>query len=117
MHGPGLPIQAAQGNIMKIRALALVAAMVAVSTLAVARQNAPQTPQSRTTASQAQAATPVYDTGYYVNSTGAIVHRPERTMRNVVPAGASAQCRDGTYSFSQHRRGTCSRHGGVARWL
>ena len=30
------------------------------------------------------------------------------------PAGASAQCRDGTYSFSQSRRGTCSHHGGVA---
>lgn len=29
----------------------------------------------------------------------------------------SAICRDGTYSFSAHRRGTCSHHGGVARWL
>jgi len=34
-----------------------------------------------------------------------------------IPAGASAICRDGTYSFSQNRRGTCSHHGGVARWL
>jgi hypothetical protein len=34
-----------------------------------------------------------------------------------VPAGASAQCRDGSYSFSQHRRGTCSHHGGVALWM
>ncbi len=32
------------------------------------------------------------------------------------PAGASAQCNDGTYSFSQSRRGTCSHHGGVAEW-
>ncbi|MBU1630174.1 DUF3761 domain-containing protein [Patescibacteria group bacterium] len=32
------------------------------------------------------------------------------------PVGASAQCRDGTYSFSQHRQGTCSHHGGVAEW-
>src|SRR5262249_53652195 len=31
--------------------------------------------------------------------------------------GATALCRDGTYSFSQHRSGTCSHHGGVARWL
>jgi len=31
--------------------------------------------------------------------------------------GATAICRDGTYSFSAHRRGTCSHHGGVARWL
>jgi hypothetical protein len=33
------------------------------------------------------------------------------------PSGATAQCRDGTYSFSQHRSGTCSHHGGVSRWL
>lgn len=33
------------------------------------------------------------------------------------PPGATAVCRDGTYSFSQSRSGTCSRHGGVARWL
>ncbi|WP_246281870.1 DUF3761 domain-containing protein [Fodinicola acaciae] len=26
-------------------------------------------------------------------------------------------CRDGTYSYSQHRRGTCSHHHGVATWL
>ncbi|WP_078897197.1 DUF3761 domain-containing protein [Streptomyces rimosus] len=33
------------------------------------------------------------------------------------PAGASALCNDGTYSYSQHRRGTCSHHHGVATWL
>jgi hypothetical protein len=33
------------------------------------------------------------------------------------PPGATARCRDGTYSFSQHRSGTCSYHGGVAQWL
>ncbi|MFG3284166.1 DUF3761 domain-containing protein [Streptomyces sp. NPDC048111] len=33
------------------------------------------------------------------------------------PSGATAQCVDGTYSYSAHRRGTCSHHGGVARWL
>ena len=31
--------------------------------------------------------------------------------------GASARCKDGTYSHSVHRSGTCSRHGGVAAWL
>ena len=36
---------------------------------------------------------------------------------SAAPAGASARCRDGTYSFSAHRRGTCSHHGGVAQWL
>jgi hypothetical protein len=33
------------------------------------------------------------------------------------PAGATAQCRDGTYSYSQTHSGTCSHHGGVAAWL
>lgn len=51
----------------------------------------------------------------YVNSRGRCVHRPVRAAR--APAGATAKCRDGTYSFSQSRRGTCSRHGGVAEWL
>jgi len=33
------------------------------------------------------------------------------------PSGASAICMDGSYSYSQNRRGTCSHHGGVAVWL
>ena len=28
----------------------------------------------------------------------------------------TALCRDGTYSYSQNRQGTCSHHGGVAVW-
>ncbi len=53
----------------------------------------------------------------YVNTSGNTVHSPAYSNDNSVPAGASAQCRDGTYSFSQSRRGTCSHHGGVASWL
>ena len=33
------------------------------------------------------------------------------------PPGATAQCWDGSYSFSTHHSGTCSHHGGVAVWL
>jgi len=33
------------------------------------------------------------------------------------PAGSTAKCKDGTYSFSKTRSGTCSRHGGVLEWL
>ena len=51
----------------------------------------------------------------YISSSGHCVHRPVRAPK--APAGASARCRDGTYSFSEHRRGTCSYHGGVAEWL
>lgn len=32
------------------------------------------------------------------------------------PNGATAKCRDGSMSFSAHRSGTCSRHGGVAQF-
>lgn len=51
----------------------------------------------------------------YTNSAGNTVHSP--AYSNSVPAGASAICGDGTYSFSQSRRGTCSGHGGVSQWL
>lgn len=53
---------------------------------------------------------------HYTNSDGQQVHSPAYSPSGV-PAGATAQCADGTYSFSQHRTGTCSHHGGVAKWL
>ncbi len=53
----------------------------------------------------------------YVNARGEWVPSPTRTPDDSPPAGASARCRDGTYSFSRSRRGTCSHHGGVAGWL
>ena len=53
----------------------------------------------------------------YVNSLGQFVPSPTRTADGQPPSGASAQCRDGTFSFSRSRRGTCSHHGGVSRWL
>jgi hypothetical protein len=46
------------------------------------------------------------------NATGG-TGKPE----NNDPAGATAKCKDGTYSHSAHRTGTCSRHGGVSQWL
>lgn len=30
--------------------------------------------------------------------------------------GATARCRDGTLTYRDHRRGTCSHHGGMAEW-
>lgn len=55
--------------------------------------------------------------GHYRAKDGNVVHSPSKSIQDQVPAGASAKCRDGTYSFSQHRRGTCSHHGGVGSWL
>lgn len=54
---------------------------------------------------------------YYTNSAGNEVHSPAYSTDGSVPAGATAECNDGTYSFSQSRSGTCSSHGGVYQWL
>jgi len=36
---------------------------------------------------------------------------------NTDPTGATAQCKDGTYSHAANHRGACARHQGVAKWL
>ena len=54
---------------------------------------------------------------YYTNSAGNRTHSPAYAEDNAIPNGASARCGDGTYSFSQSRRGTCSHHGGVSEWI
>lgn len=50
----------------------------------------------------------------YVNVDG--IRVPSPVFSETKPNGSTARCRDGSYSFSQHRRGTCSYHGGVAEW-
>ena len=52
---------------------------------------------------------------YYVNSSGHVVPFPpscdqENSFHH------TAECRDGSTSFSEHHRGTCSHHGEVAHW-
>jgi hypothetical protein len=83
---------------------------------AAAAQAAAQQAAAQAAAQQAQqrqqASCP---NGTYTNSAGNVVCSPYNAPS--APAGATAQCNDGTYSFSQSRSGTCSGHGGVARWL
>jgi hypothetical protein len=50
--------------------------------------------------------------GYYLNVSGHCVHSPSSSA-----LGATARCRDGSYSYSEHASGTCSHHGGVGRWI
>ena len=38
------------------------------------------------------------------------------TTKGTGPQGATAKCRDNTYSQSRDHRGACSHHGGVATW-
>jgi hypothetical protein len=52
----------------------------------------------------------------YINSDGKRIPSPQMSPSGP-PKGATAQCNDESYSFSTHRRGTCSHHGGVRRWL
>ena len=52
---------------------------------------------------------------YYKNIDGDRIQSPTHSDR--VPNGATAVCKDGTYSFSRNRSGTCSHHGGVDYWL
>ena len=82
----------------------------------------PQAPSaSAASAASPSPATPqesqLVEHGHYVNKSGAVVHSPAHTVTGSAPAGASAKCRDGTFSFSQHHSGTCSHHGGVASWI
>jgi hypothetical protein len=55
------------------------------------------------------------DAAHYINSSGHCVPRPGTTP--VEGKKASARCKDGNLSYSEHRSGTCSGHGGVAEWL
>jgi hypothetical protein len=58
------------------------------------------------------------DCGYYTNSDGNRVPRPCKPASDQqCPQDATALCRDGTCSYSQHHSGTCSGHGGVQSWL
>jgi hypothetical protein len=81
------------------------------------REN-PTAPGSSPGTPETTPATSQHATGHgYTNSQGERVPSPTWTKNGKPPAGASARCRDGSYSFSRHHQGTCSHHGGVAQWL
>jgi hypothetical protein len=46
-----------------------------------------------------------------------VARYPAILLAFVDGAGATARCRDGSLSFSEHRCGTCSHHGGVTEFL
>ncbi|TVT09381.1 DUF3761 domain-containing protein [Amycolatopsis bartoniae] len=88
------------------------AAAVPQTHAAAVPQTHTPTTTKRTTAAAPKAAS---CSGGYINVDGNCV--PSPTHAASPPAGATAHCKDGTYSFSKHRQGTCSGHGGVAEWL
>ncbi len=93
---------------MKLAYLALAAALVFQPALAKSYVD-----QSAVSSDESQ----LMEHGAYINSDGKSVHSPAHTKSGQAPAGATAKCRDNSYSFSRHRSGTCSRHGGVMAWL
>jgi hypothetical protein len=52
---------------------------------------------------------------HYLNSSGDVVHSPSCGSESEAPHHM-ATCRDGSFSYSEHHRGTCSHHGVVAHW-
>ena len=56
--------------------------------------------------------------GFWSKMAGRSSRPPERTTAkksgNTAP---TAQCKDGSTSYSEHHSGTCSGHGGVEKWL
>jgi hypothetical protein len=96
--------------VLKQLFLAILSFLVVVPGFAQATQ------QAAAPSSQQQAPSTGPSTGkHYTNSSGQRVHTPIQSPS--APAGSTAKCRDGSYSFSRHARGTCSHHGGVSMWL
>jgi len=86
----------------------------AASTTAAQRPRTVSPQTSRTNSTPTSDSAPRNSGRSYVNVDGIRVQSP--TFSDTKPAGASARCRDGSYSFSLNRRGTCSHHRGVAEW-
>lgn len=101
---------------MRMQICLFLAIALGFSVTAAGQQAQPATSQQGTQ-SVTNGSTQLIEQGSYVNRDGVIVHSPAHTVSGAVPLGASAQCRDGSYSFSLHYRGTCSHHGGVSKWF
>ena len=44
-------------------------------------------------------------------------YAPRKSADAKAPAGATAKCRDGTWSVIKSRTAACSKHGGVGKWM
>jgi len=95
-------------------ALAIALFFAHAAGLASAKPAAPMA--SASAARTVRAESGLVEHACYGNSAGQFAHALTHTISGGSPAGASARCRDRSYSFGQHRRGTRSHHGGVAAW-
>lgn len=99
-----------------MKAMPMLAAVVVAAAAMVAQPSFARAPRHQNY-SQAPEESALVEHGHYINRQGHDVHSPAHSKDGKVPIGATAKCRDGSYSFSESHRGTCSRHGGVADWL
>ncbi|ENZ78611.1 MULTISPECIES: DUF3761 domain-containing protein [Ralstonia] len=99
-----------------MKAMPMLAAVVVAAAAAVAQPSFARAPRHQNY-SQAPEESALVEHGHYINRQGHDVQSPAHSKDGSVPNGATAKCRDGSYSFSESHRGTCSRHGGVAGWL
>ena len=92
--------------------LSLCLLAMGLNSLLVTSSEAQQQPQQSAQSVTNGSTTPI-EQGSYVNREGHSIHN----AWVAVAASSTAQCHDASHSFSMKHRGTCSRHGGVARWL
>jgi hypothetical protein len=95
------PMAAAPSPAMaKAAAPASMAKPAAAPPVPMAKASPPATPAVRSTAPRLASA------------------KLTQTMSSAgAPAGATAKCKDSSYSMAKGHSGACSRHGGVAAWL
>lgn len=77
----------------------LAAVVVAVAAM-IAQPSFARAPRHQNY-SQAPNESALVEHGHYVNRQGHDVHSPAHSMDGRVPTGATAKCRDGSYSFSE----------------
>ncbi len=59
----------------------------------------------------------VKGTGHYDNVDGQTIHKPAHSLIGGKPNGATGRCKDGSYTFAQHKTGACSKQKGLAQWF
>jgi hypothetical protein len=55
--------------------------------------------------------------GSSAHAAGGSSGHPAHAGNATNPQGATAKCKDGTYSHSKNKSGACSKHGGVDTWM
>lgn len=100
----------------KMKSLLVMALALSVTTAALARSHSYTYHSHSHRTAYSYGERDLATNNHYVNVSGHYVHSPSQTFSGARPAGASAHCNDGSWSFSEHARGTCSHHGGVASW-